>query len=173
MTKVNKFDHDVFGKLDVIVYEDKLYFVASKVAKILGYSRPNNAIQTHCKSMILINTPIQGIEIPARGLNIIPEKDVYRLVMRSGLERAEEFQDWVMEEVLPTIRKTGGFVSDVDQIFYKNESDENGGQEGLRSFIKQQQECMLEIQEEFQATLQLALQKKDERKQRLLKEETC
>jgi anti-repressor protein len=124
--KVNKFDHVLFGSLDVVMYEDKPYFIASNVAVILGYSKPNNAINTHCKSMILLNAPIQGIEFNhARGINIIPEKDVYNLIMRSKLPNAEVFQDWVMDEVLPTIRKTGGYVSDVDQIintFYKNEA---------------------------------------------------
>lgn len=126
--EVKKFDHEVFGKLEVVIYEDKPHFIAGKVATLLGYSKPNNAINNHCKSMILLNAPIQGIEnFPPKGLNIIPEKDVYRLVMRSNLPQAEEFQDWVMEEVLPTIRKTGGMVSDIDQImdtFYKNESED-------------------------------------------------
>lgn len=125
MSEVKKFDHVLFGQLEVFIYEDKPCFIATKVAKILGYSKPNNAINTHCKSMILLNTPIRGIEtLPPKGLNIITEKDVYRLVMFSKLPQAEQFQDWVMEEVLPTLRKTGGYVSDVDQIietFYQNE----------------------------------------------------
>lgn len=122
---VKQFDHEVFGKLEVITYEDKPHFIATKVAEVLGYAKPNNAINNHCKCLILLNTPFQGIEIPPKGLNIIPEKDVYRLVMRSKLPQAERFQDWVMDEVLPTIRKTGGFVDNVDQIietFYKNEA---------------------------------------------------
>lgn len=45
----------------------------------------------------------------AQPYNIIPESDVYRLVMRSNLPDAERFQDWVVEEVLPSIRKTGGY----------------------------------------------------------------
>lgn len=43
--------------------------------------------------------------------NIIPESDVYRLVMRSNLPGAVEFQDWVVEEILPSIRKTGGYMA--------------------------------------------------------------
>lgn len=51
------------------MYEDKPHFIASKVATLLGYSKPNNAINTHCKSLILLNAPFQGIEdFPAKGL---------------------------------------------------------------------------------------------------------
>ena len=114
--QVNKFDHEVFGKLEVVIYESKPHFIANQVASVLGYAKPNNAVNTHCKCRILLNTTFQDIEIPPKGLNIIPEKDVYRLVMRSKLPQAEEFQDWVMEEVLPAIRKTGGFVEDVNKM---------------------------------------------------------
>lgn len=45
----------------------------------------------------------------ATPMKIIPESDVYRLVMRSNLPNAERFQDWVVEEVLPSIRRAGGY----------------------------------------------------------------
>ena len=50
-----------------------------------------------------------GLTSSPRGINIIPESDVYRLVMRSKLPAAEQFQTWVCEDVLPSIRKTGGY----------------------------------------------------------------
>jgi len=126
MTKVNKFDHEVFGQLEVVVYEDKPYFVGNEVCKILEYTNPSKTLKDHCKFLIKLNyneTLELGMDAKPTGIKLIPEKDVYRLVMRSRMSNAEEFQDWVMEEVLPTIRKTGGFVSDVDLImetFYKD-----------------------------------------------------
>lgn len=78
------------------------WFVASDVAKALGYERPNDAVNTHCKK---VNKFSYG-ESPrgAQPYNIIPESDVYRLIMRSNLPNAERFQDWVVEEVPPPSR---------------------------------------------------------------------
>ena len=124
--KVNKFYHVLFGVLDVVMYEDTPHFVGKQVALTLGYTDTDQAIRKNCKSLILLKgVSATGLTESPRGINIIPEKDVYRLIMRSKLPNAEVFQDWVMDEVLPTIRKTGGYVSDVDQIintFYKNEA---------------------------------------------------
>lgn len=82
------------------------WFVAIDVSKTLGYENPSKAILDHCKKANKISIPEIGYVIP---INIIPESDVYRLVMRSRLIKAEEFQDWVVEEVLPQIRKTGQY----------------------------------------------------------------
>ncbi|QVV97256.1 transcriptional regulator [Vibrio phage ICP1] len=130
--EAHKFDHQVFGELQVVVYEDKPHFIANEVSDILGYKQHKDG-RAHCKSLIKLSLPdlrklgLESLATNPQGIIICPEKDVYRMVMRSNLPKAEEFQDWVMEEVLPTIRKTGGFVSDVDQIidtFYKDEKED-------------------------------------------------
>jgi len=126
MTNVNKFDHEVFGQLEVVVYDDKPYFVANDVVSITGQKNKSETLKYHCKSLIKLDYSKMlelGMDAKPKGIQLIPEKDVYRLIMNSTMEGAEEFQDWVMEDVLPTIRKTGGFVSDVDLImetFYKD-----------------------------------------------------
>ena len=71
----------------------------------LGYKNPNEALREHCKGVSEILTPTAG---GRQNMKYITEADVYRLVMRSKLPEAEQFQDWVCEEVLPRIRKTGG-----------------------------------------------------------------
>jgi hypothetical protein len=78
-------------------------FIASDVAKALGYKKPENAIARHCKRRG--TTPKQG----GGFLTVIPESDLYRLTFRSKLAAAEEFTDWVVEEVLPSIRKNGKY----------------------------------------------------------------
>ncbi len=78
-------------------------FVAHDVASALGYSKPENAIARHCKRQS--TTPKRGGGL----LTVIPESDLYRLIMRSRLASADQFADWVVEEVLPTIRKTGSY----------------------------------------------------------------
>lgn len=87
----------------VIEIEHNPWFVAKDVAETLGYAKPENAIARHCKAGT--TTPKQGGGV----ITIIPERDVYRLIMRSKLPEAEAFEEWVVGEVLPSIRKTGGY----------------------------------------------------------------
>jgi prophage antirepressor-like protein len=104
------FTNDLFGELTVIVHEDeKLFFVAKEVAESLGYSNTRDAIIKHCKGGRDLRLPSSGgIQLT----KIIPESDLYRLVMKSTLPSAEKFQDWVMEDVLPSIRKRGMYSTD-------------------------------------------------------------
>ena len=107
MNGLQIFQSNEFGSVRVVEHEGEPWFVASDVAKALGYERPNDAVNAHCKKMNKFsygNSP-QG----AMPYNIIPESDVYRLVMRSNLPSAVEFQDWICEEVIPSIRRTGGY----------------------------------------------------------------
>ena len=103
------FENREFGKVRAVEHNGAPWFVGSDVAKALGYERPNDAVNAHCKKINKFsygNSP-QG----AMPYNIIPESDVYRLVMRSNLPGVERFQDWVVEEVLPAIRKHGGYLT--------------------------------------------------------------
>ncbi len=104
------FEHEMFGKIRVMDREGNPWFVANEIAKALGYSDPKKAITMHCKySVLLKGDESSPLTFSPRGIKIIPEKDIYRLVMRSGLEAAEKFQDWVYDEVLPSIRRTGKY----------------------------------------------------------------
>lgn len=108
MSSLTVFD---FGGEGVRVLErnGEPWFVASDVARVLGYTNPHEAIRTHCKGVSETRTPSAGGE---QTVKIIPERDVYRLVMRSKLPAAERFEDWVTGEVLPSIRKTGSYGID-------------------------------------------------------------
>lgn len=90
------------------------YFVANDVAKTLGYKNPSKATNDHCKKSILArgNDSLGRLQ----EFKVIPESDVYRLVIKSKLPNAEKFEEWVMEEVLPQIRKNGSYTS-VPQTF--------------------------------------------------------
>jgi len=102
--------HEVRG----FEYAGEPYFVGNEVAAALGYANPKNAVATHCKSLKLLKSlesGLLGIPCGPRGMNIIPERDVYRLVMRSNLPTAEAFEEKVVGEILPSIRKTGGYIS--------------------------------------------------------------
>lgn len=80
----------------------------------MGYKNPSKATNDHCKKSI----ETWGNDSLGRRqkFKVIPESDVYRLIIKSNLPSAEKFEAWVMEEVLPTIRKTGSY-SNVPQSF--------------------------------------------------------
>lgn len=112
-SNVKLFEKEEFGKVRVVMQGEDPWFVASDVAKALGYANPQEATREHCRKVNKITQPsesLPSVKCPPTFINIIPESDVYRLVMRSNLPRAVEFQDWICEEVIPSIRKTGGYM---------------------------------------------------------------
>lgn len=108
MDNIQIFKNEAFGEVRVTEVDGRPMFVASDIAKALGYARPADAITDHCKGVAVLPTPTNG---GIQQVKYIPESDVYRLVMRSKLPVAEQFQDWVCEEILPSIRKTGGYIA--------------------------------------------------------------
>ncbi len=107
--KLQIFNNAEFGKVRTIVDGGKILFCASDIAKALGYEKPNNAINTHCKNATLKQGIITDNLGRKQNANFIPEGDIYRLVVRSKLPTAEKFESWVFDEVLPSIRKTGSY----------------------------------------------------------------
>lgn len=107
----------------VVSIDGEPWFVGNDVAEALGYAKPRNAVASHCKrakSWGALNQGPLGQQnvgghetLPPSGLDpqikIIPESDVYRLIVRSNKPEAEAFEAMIMEEILPTIRKTGGY----------------------------------------------------------------
>jgi prophage antirepressor-like protein len=101
-----------FNGADVRVITDgqgEPWFVAMDVASTLGYANTSDAVARHCKAVQILKSQGATFEVPNRGLQIIPERDLYRLIMGSQLETAQEFEEWVVGEVLPSIRKTGTY----------------------------------------------------------------
>lgn len=105
----------------IIPNADKPLFVAKDVALALGYENPSKAINDHCKG-VTIRYPL-STKGGQQEVRIIEEADVYRLIFGSKLESAKRFQDWVFEEVLPSIRKNGayGTLKPADEIRYLNQ----------------------------------------------------
>ena len=103
------FTNEEFGQVRTIVINEKPYFCAADIAKALGYSNPNKAVRDHCRAITKRSTPISG---KIQEINYIPEGDVYRLIVRSKLQSAERFERWLFDEVLPTIRKHGAYMTE-------------------------------------------------------------
>lgn len=103
------FKNDKFGNIRVVLIGSKEHFCASDIAKSLGYSNPRDAVKRHCKGVVKHDTPTDG---GIQTLSYIPEGDVYRLIVHSKLPSAEEFESWVFDEVLPSLRKHGAYMTD-------------------------------------------------------------
>lgn len=87
----------------------EIWFVAKDIAETLGYTRTSDMLE-HCKQCGVL-PQLNQINNLAPATKWIPESDAYRATMRSHLPTAEPFQDWLAEDVVPTIRKTGGYQS--------------------------------------------------------------
>lgn len=102
------FTNPKFGEIRTIEIEGKVHFVASDIAKALGYTNPSKAISDHCKGVTKRYIPTNGGN---QEMNVIPEGDIYRLAAKSELPGAEEFEGWIFDEVLPTVQKHGAYMT--------------------------------------------------------------
>lgn len=106
--KLQIFNNEEFGRVRTTEIYDKPYFVATDIANALGYTNPRDAVLRHCKGVVKRDTPTSS---GTQQMSYINEGDVYRLIMKSKLPSAERFESWVMDEVLPSIRKNGGYIA--------------------------------------------------------------
>lgn len=113
MSELQIFSNPEFGKIRTIQQGEKTLFCASDIARSLGYSNPNKAVNDHCRAITKCSTPISG---KMQDINFIPEGDVYRLIVHSKLPSAEKFERWVFDTVLPSIRKNGGYIQNQENL---------------------------------------------------------
>ena len=116
MRDMKIFNHKEFGELSILIINGKEYFPASRCAAILGYTNTRDAISRHCRGVVKHDI-IDNLG-RTQETNFIPEGDLYRLIIRSNLPKAEQFERWVFDEVLPSIRKYGFYATDalIDDI---------------------------------------------------------
>lgn len=98
-----------FGKLNILVENGKELFPANDAAKLLGYTNPYGAVQKHCRSLLKREVPHPQSPDKKITVNFISEGDLYRLIIRSRLPAAQKFEKWLFDEVLPELRRTGGY----------------------------------------------------------------
>lgn len=108
MNNLQIFNSSEFGNMRTVTIDDEPWFVGKDVAEALGYSNARDALSKHVdkedKGVAKCDTP--GGK---QDLSIINESGLYALIFGSKLESAKRFKHWVTSEVLPTIRKTGGY----------------------------------------------------------------
>ena len=115
------FKHDKFGEIGVIFEDGNPLFPATECARILGYEKPNNAISRHCRYSLKRGVPHPQSANKTIEKIFIPEGDLYRLIMRSKLPEAVEFESWVCDRILPSIRKHGAYIT--AETLHKTMSD--------------------------------------------------
>lgn len=115
MNNITTFNNPAFGSVRAVSVNDEPYFVGKDVAEILGYERPTDAVR---KRVDPDDRGVAKVETPsgAQEMTIINESGLYSLILSSKLPKAKEFKRWVTAEVLPAIRKTGGYVNDTAQF---------------------------------------------------------
>lgn len=109
MNELQIFNNEEFGNIRTVTIDNEPWFVGKDVATSLGYERATKAIQDHVDSEDKDEIPIQDSIGRMQKTPIISESGLYALIFGSKLESAKRFKHWVTSEVLPSIRKTGGY----------------------------------------------------------------
>ena len=118
MIETKAFQNSEFGSIRIIENDGNTWFVGADVCSALGYSNPRKAISDHVpvddRNTVTNRYGIRGNP----NVTVINESGLYALIFGSKLESAARFKRWITSEVLPAIRKTGGYVSD-DEMFIR------------------------------------------------------
>ena len=109
-SEIKTFEHPEFGSIRAVEQNNEPWFVAKDIAERLGYSNPRDAIYKHVdpEDKGVANCDTLGGN---QGISIINESGLYSLVLSSKLPNAKKFKRWVTSEVLPAIRRTGGYIA--------------------------------------------------------------
>ena len=118
MNKIQEFFNEKFSTVRTIEIDGTIYFVGIDISKAHGYSNASKAITVHCKKPIKQDIDVSsqnGKSHKARKSQkmwCITNSDIYRLIVKSEMESADEFESWVFDEILPTIERTGAYIED-------------------------------------------------------------
>lgn len=115
MNELKIFENPAFGKVRVVEQGGEPWFVGKDVAEILGYSNTPKAIRDHVddEDKLAERIVLSGQN---REVAIINESGLYSLILSSKMPKAKEFKRWVTAEVLPAIRKTGGYIAGSEKM---------------------------------------------------------
>lgn len=112
MNELKIFNNPDFGDIRTMLIDGEPWFVGKDVATALGYSNPQKAVRDHVSEE---DRGVNEMDTPSgkQNLVLINESGLYALIFGSKLESAQRFKRWVTSEVLPAIRKTGGYNAPV------------------------------------------------------------
>lgn len=114
MNELKIFDNEEFGEIRTVVIDGEPWFVGRDVAIALGYKKPEGAIRTNVDEDDTLTEGVIDSMGRIQNTLIVNESGLYSLIFSSKLDSAKRFKHWVTSEVLPSIRKTGGY--EIDQL---------------------------------------------------------
>lgn len=109
MNEIKIFSKEEYGSIRTVDIDGKVYFVASDVAKALGYCNDRDAISRHCRWVVKHDIPHPQSKTKMLTVNIIPHGDIIRLAANSELPGAEKFESWIFDEVIPSVLNYGSY----------------------------------------------------------------
>lgn len=115
MYKIKVFENREFGQIRTILIDDEPWFVGKDIAEALGYKRPSDAIANHVHEGDKLKRCFTVLG-QGRNLLVVNESGMYALIFGSKLESAIRFKNWVTSEVLPSIRKYGGYFTGQEKM---------------------------------------------------------
>ena len=115
MNKMKVFENERFGKIRGVMIDDEPWLVGKDVAAALGYSNASKALIDHVDDEDKLNNESLS-SLGQRGGWLINESGLYSLILSSKLPDAKKFKRWVTSEVLPSIRKTGGYIAGQESL---------------------------------------------------------
>ena len=108
-SKVEVYEHPLFGKIRMFIQNGKTWFCGTDIATSLGYSNTRDAIVRHCKSHGVVNHDVIDSMGRTQQMKFISEGNVYRLTAKSQMPRADEFENWIFDEIVPSVVNTGSY----------------------------------------------------------------
>ena len=115
MNELQIFNNEEFGEIRTITKDGEPWFVGKDITEKLGYQNGSRDIARHVDEDDQIVIPIPG-DTQNRNMLVINESGLYSLVISSKLPNAKKFKKWVTSEVLPSIRKNGGYIANQEQM---------------------------------------------------------
>lgn len=115
--KIQVFTNEEFGKVRTLMIGGEPWFVGKDVAMVLGYSDTNKAVSMHVDDEDKKLNDKTSLSFGQRGATLINESGLYSLILSSKLPNAKKFKHWVTSEVLPSIRKTGGYSLEIPKDY--------------------------------------------------------
>ena len=116
MSSLITFENMEFGKLTVMEKDGEFFFIGKEVAEKLGYARGRKAVSDHVDAEDRDEVPFQDSIGRIQKTVIINESGLYSLILSSKLPQAKEFKRWITTEVLPSIRRNGGYIKDQENM---------------------------------------------------------
>lgn len=111
MNQLKVFNHPSFGQVELMEIDGKAWFGASQAARALGYVNPHKAIIDHCRKDGLTKREVADSLGRVQEMNFISEGNLYRLITKSKLPDADKFEVWVFDDLIPTVRKHGAYMT--------------------------------------------------------------